>query len=435
MDREAGEVTAVTVEAIVQSLLERGLSTRAEIMSDTGLSRPTVSRTLAVLLREGAIEQVKDANYVGRGRPPHLLRVSSRRAGSVGVELGRGHVAFAVTDASGRVVMSAAHDTNAASSLVERAREALAFMMAQTEQARVDLSMLRNVVVGTPGPRYHNPETHKAMDVSLARLSRERALVAKVFMDELRAPVSVGNNTRYTALAEIGRRRAAGLGVDDLIYLRVDEGIGGGIVAGGELQSGAWDAAGEMGHISVDVDGASCFCGGHGCLELVAALPAVIRAAGALDLDDLRDRATNDVAAITAIHEAATATATVVAGVLAVVNPSVLVIGGSVASLPGFMERVEAVTRATAPQWATLDLVIETAATDHLLGAIGAAAAGYGTGGGTAPLVAQQVALSSRRATLRRRTRQAQPSSSSHAVAGVGVYNKAEHLERRASLP
>lgn len=386
-DREAGEVTVATVGAVMQSLLTRGPSTRADLTADTGLSRPTVSRTLAVLLRDGAIEQVKDANHAGRGRPPHLVRLSQRRADTLGVELGRRHVAFAVTDVSGRVVLSASQDTDAVPSLIDRAKEALAFVTAHTAQARVDLTKLRSVVVGTPGPRYRNPENTAAIDVSLARLSRERALVAEVFVRELGVPVSVGNNTRYTALAETDRRRAAGLSVEDLIYLRVDEGIGGGIVTGGELQAGAWDAAGEMGHISVDIDGEPCFCGGRGCLELVAALPAVIRAAGAADLEDLRDRARRDAAAVAAISDAATATGKVIAGVLAVVNPSVLVIGGSVASLPGFMERVETVVRATAPRWTTLDLVVEAAATDHLLGAIGAAAAGYAALEGAVPFV------------------------------------------------
>ncbi|MGN6330966.1 MAG: ROK family protein [Motilibacteraceae bacterium] len=386
-DREAGEVTPATVGAVMQSLLSRGASTRAGITADTGLSRPTVSRTIAMLLREGAIEQVKAAEYAGRGRPPHLVQLSSRRADTLGIELGRRHVAFAVGDASGRVVLSASRDTTSDSSLIDRAREALAFVMAQTADARIELGKLRGVAVGTPGPRYRNPEGHAAVDVSLARFSRERAMVAEVFMRQLGVPVSVGNNTRYTALAEVDRRRGAGLSVDDLIYLRVDEGIGGGVVTGGELQTGAWDAAGEMGHVSIDPDGAPCFCGGRGCLELVAALPAVIRAADAEDLEDLRERATSDPAAAAAIAAAARATAGVIAGVLAVVNPSVLVIGGSVASLPGFLEQVETITRSAAPSWATLDLVVEAAATDHILGAIGAAAAAHAALEGTMPLL------------------------------------------------
>ena len=431
MEREPGAVTDVTVAAVVQSLLEHGPSTRAAIIKNTGLSRPTVSRSVAALLLDGVIEQVKDVSYIGRGRPPHLLRLSSSRADCVGIELGRRHVAFAVADASGEVILSASRDSDAASSLVDRAREALSFMLSETAEAHVDLSKLRNAVVGTPGPRYHNPETHKAMDVSLVRLSRERALVAKIFMDKLRVPASVGNNTRYLALAELERRRAAGLGVDDLIYLRVDEGIGGGIVTGGVLQAGAWDAAGEMGHVSVDIDGTACFCGGRGCLELVASLPAVIRAAGAKDLDDLRDRCGRDPAAKAAIHEAATATAKVVAGVLAVVNPSVVVIGGVVASLPGFMERMESLTHSTAPHWATLDLVIEAAATDHLLGAIGAAAASYRSLGDTADRMKQ----SARRSTARRgRTLQQKSTVSRQVRVGVGGPGSSPRLEVQ-SLP
>lgn len=390
-DREAGEVTAATLDAVVQSLLRRGASTRAGITTDTGLSRPTVSRTVALLLREGAIEEVKAAEYAGRGRPPHLVRLSSRRADTLGIELGRRHVAVAVTDVSGRVVLSASRGTKPDSPLIDRAREALEFATSQIADARIELARLRSVAVGTPGPRYRNPEGHAAADVSMARLSRERSLVAEFFMRQLGVPVSVGNNTRYTALAEVDRRREAGLGVDDLIYLRVDEGIGGGIVSGGELQTGAWDAAGEMGHVSVDPDGAPCFCGGRGCLELVAGLPAVIRAAGAVDLDDLRERASRDPAATAAVADAATATGRVVAGVLAVVNPSVLVIGGSVASLPGFLERVESVARATAPSWATLDLVVEAAATDDVLGAMGAAAAAHAALEGATPVLGRDL--------------------------------------------
>ena len=393
--RDASEVTETTMAAVMQSLLIRGVSTRAEIATDTGLSRPTVSRTLATLLSNGTVEQVKDPNHVGRGRPVHLVAISSRRADTVGIELGRRHIAFAAADVSGRIVLSASGDTSPALSLVDRAREAISFIGTHAREAGIDLTKLRNVVVGTPGPRYHNSDSHKTIDVSLARLSRERTLVANILTSSLLAPVSVGNNTRYTALAEIRRRHAAGLSVDTLIYLRVDEGIGGGIVSGGELQSGSWDAAGEMGHISLDINGPSCFCGGRGCLELVAALPAVIQAAGAADLDDLQRRATRDRAARTAIQNAAAATGKVLAGVLAVVNPSVVVIGGSVASLPGFMDRLGAVTRATAPLWATLDLVIEAAETDHLLGAIGAAAAAYSALGGAVPLTGRKVIVSS----------------------------------------
>jgi predicted NBD/HSP70 family sugar kinase len=67
----------------------------------------------------------------------------------------------------------------------------------------------------------------------------------------------------------------------------------------------------------------------------------------------------------------------VLAAVLTIANPAVVVIGGSVASLPGFRERVEAVARDAAPTWAPIDLVVDAATTDHQQGAVGAATAAF----------------------------------------------------------
>jgi predicted NBD/HSP70 family sugar kinase len=101
-----------------------------------------------------------------------------------------------------------------------------------------------------------------------------------------------------------------------------------------------------------------------------------VRAAGAEDVNDLLDHAGEPDSA-RAIEGAATAVGGVLAGVLAIANPAVVVVGGSVAALPGFLPRLEAVARDAAPSWATLDLTVEGADTDHLLGAIGAATAAY----------------------------------------------------------
>lgn len=376
--RETSDVTSASLATILGALLQHGPITRAEIGSHTGLSRPSVSRTISRLLKDGTVDEVADKGYAGRGRPPSSFRLSTRRADVLGVELGRRHVAIAVADITGSIVLDADRDIDPSSSLADRTEAALALFEAQTSAAGIDVANLRRVAVGTPGPHHRQPRSgQSSADLSLARLGWERSLVAEVVSQHLGVPFTVGNNTRYTALAEANRRQKAGLALENLVYLRVDEGVGGGIVANGKLQAGAWDVAGEMGHVSVDLHGAACFCGGRGCLELVAGLPAVMRMAGTVDLDELRSLASVDVAVKDAITAAATATAKVVSGVVAVVNPSVLVVGGSVATLPGFLEQLEALVRTAAPNWATLDLMFEAATTDHVLGAIGAAAAAH----------------------------------------------------------
>ena len=85
------------------------------------------------------------------------------------------------------------------------------------------------------------------------------------------------NDASAAALGE--QRFGAGKGVNNLIYLTVSTGIGGGIIINGELYSGASGAAGEIGHMAINVNGPRCNCGSIGCLEMLASGTAVAREA------------------------------------------------------------------------------------------------------------------------------------------------------------
>lgn len=81
-------------------------------------------------------------------------------------------------------------------------------------------------------------------------------------------PVCLGNDASLAALAEwqFGLNRS----VDNVIYVTVSTGIGGGIIAGGKLYEGSCGAAGEVGHMVIDVNGPACPCGRNGCWEALA---------------------------------------------------------------------------------------------------------------------------------------------------------------------
>lgn len=71
--------------------------------------------------------------------------------------------------------------------------------------------------------------------------------------------------------------RGAGQGVADMLGVVVSTGVGGGLVLGNRLVNGASGNAGHVGHVVVDPDGPDCVCGGKGCLEAIAAGPALVR--------------------------------------------------------------------------------------------------------------------------------------------------------------
>jgi glucokinase len=90
-------------------------------------------------------------------------------------------------------------------------------------------------------------------------------------------PATAGNDVTVAALAE--SRYGAGKGVQNLVCLALGTGIGGGIVANGQLYKGTFGMAGELGHISVETDGILCSCGVKGCVERYASGPGIVRTA------------------------------------------------------------------------------------------------------------------------------------------------------------
>jgi glucokinase len=85
------------------------------------------------------------------------------------------------------------------------------------------------------------------------------------------------NDANAAALGE--HRFGAGRGVSNLIYITVSTGIGGGIIIDGQLYTGACGSAGEIGHMTIDINGPKCNCGQAGCLETLASGTAVAREA------------------------------------------------------------------------------------------------------------------------------------------------------------
>jgi glucokinase len=167
-------------------------------------------------------------------------------------------------------------------------------------------------------------------------------------------PVFVENDVRAAALSE--HKLGAGRGYDSMLAVFVGSGVGGGIVVDDKLYHGAHGGAGEIGHMVVRAGGPRCGCGRAGCLEAMAARDAVGRyvirdvAHGhrsvlteilggnllALTSRDLAQAiAVSDAVAIRAARRSARYTGLAIGGVVNLVDPAVVVIGGGIAEALG----------------------------------------------------------------------------------------------------
>jgi glucokinase len=164
-------------------------------------------------------------------------------------------------------------------------------------------------------------------------------------------PAVLERDTHVAALAE--QAFGAGRGVDDFVYLTISTGIGGAIVSGGELLPGRDDAAAEFGHVTLQLDGPACGCGERGHFEALASGLAIATAGrdavaagrsaplaeaarraapGALSARGVAEAADAGDAVATAIMAAARdAFVASILGIVNMLNPSRIVVGGSVA--------------------------------------------------------------------------------------------------------
>jgi predicted NBD/HSP70 family sugar kinase len=360
--------------ALLQLLRDGSPRTRSELAAATGLGRSTVAQRVDALLACSLIGAAGEATSSG-GRPPTQFAFNPAARVVLGADVGATHVRLAVTDLAATVLANEHVDLDIALGpdsvlrwVVDHGRKLL-------DKAGRDVSDLAGVGVGLPGPvefatgRPTNPPIMPGWD---------GFDVPGFVAQELGCLAVVDNDVNVMALGEhfIDFRD-----VRHLMFVKVATGIGSGIISDGALRRGAQGAAGDLGHIHVprDVD-AVCRCGNVGCLEAVASGAAVahrLRDAG-VDAASSRDVVAlvrgGSVLATQLVREAGRTIGEVLASAVSMLNPSVIVIGGSLAAAgdPLLAGVREVVYRRSLPL-ATAHLRIVQSSAGDLAGVVGAA--------------------------------------------------------------
>ena len=152
---------------------------------------------------------------------------------------------------------------------------------------------------------------------------------------ELALPAYLERDTQVAALAE-GEFGAA-RGIADYVYLTVSTGIGGGVVSDGRLLRGPDGVAGELGHLTVDLNGPECGCGARGHLEAISSGTGIARAARERGLGDVNAatvaalEGAGDETAMAIMDYARRAFAAAVVTIVDIFNPTRVVVGGGIA--------------------------------------------------------------------------------------------------------
>jgi predicted NBD/HSP70 family sugar kinase len=314
----------------------QGPLTQADLARLAGLSRSTVSNIVAELQGAGMVRSAAHPGPAERrkpGRPGSLLSLEPSVGAVVGVDIDHERLTVLVADAAHTVLaedrrpLERDHDARAVMRLASQLVDQTVLM------AGVRRERLAGAGVGLAGP----------IDLATGRIHPSSIAPSwqfvdprKEFEDLLKLPVYIDNDANLGALAEM--MWGAGRGVSEAAYVKVDTGVGVGLVVQGRIHRGAGGTAGEIGHSTIDEDGPVCRCGNRGCLEgfvgsraLVESLRTRYRADLTIE-DVLRLARDGDVGCRRVLADAGRLLGVQVANLCNLLNPRRVIIAGRVAS-------------------------------------------------------------------------------------------------------
>nr|NLI51405.1 ROK family transcriptional regulator [Propionibacterium sp.] len=325
---------------LLRHLRSQGGRSRAQLASETGLSKATISSLIAALAERGLVREGEPVRDGAVGRPGLTVTLDGTYVAGVGLQINVDYVALTAVTLTGTVVRESVLPVDVAhlgaDIVLDRVATMLRRTLASLRESRTDVV---GITVSPPGViDYAAGALRFAPNLGWRNVPLTEALSRRLGADA--PPVHLENDAKLAAVAEYDRM--ARDGIRDLLYLTGDVGVGAGIIAEGRLVRGWSGFSGEVGHLPLDPGLTPCNCGRRGCWETVVGLAAFLRSA-VPEGDSLRDPArpiadrlltlraradAGDERTLAALAAIAERLATGLGILVDVLNPRMIVLGG-----------------------------------------------------------------------------------------------------------
>jgi predicted NBD/HSP70 family sugar kinase len=362
---------------LLRLLHQSGALSRSEMGAALGMTRSTIGELVADLRNRGLVEEGDPARLGSPGRPSLVALPHAEGAAAITAEIAVNSLSAAVVGIGGRILHLARTTHEPRRLAVDQTIEDIGKLI-ETAQASIPTGCwvagvgiaVAGVVSRADGLVHFAPNLGWR-NVPLGRLIAQRLGSA--------LPVDVANEADLGALAE--HTWGAGVGVNNLVYVTSEVGVGAGIIIEGRLLVGAAGCGGEVGHFQVNPAGVRCRCGAIGCWETEIGGPALLRRAGRAEkayrpeviAHLLREVAWGDPVARQAVEDVGRSLGTGLTGLMNIFNPQRVVLGGLLADLWPFVEedvQLELRRRVLAPTLEVVDVrLAQLGADGPLMGA------------------------------------------------------------------
>lgn len=318
---------------------------RVQLAQRMNLTRAAVTSIVNDLMECGVICE-SSSRLSTAGRPPISLEINPQRGFVAGVDMGATHISIVIANCAAHVIAEKETSFNIADGPETCLDRADSLLRETVRQTGIELGDLLAIGVGVPGPIMSEAGMVVAPPIMPGW---DRYPIRATLEKRWNCPVSLNNDAELGAVGEwaYGAARSAA----NLAYIKVGTGVGAGLLLDGHIYRGATGSAGEIGHLTIDPNGSLCTCGNRGCLETFASGTAIARQAREIVAKNQptqlaqfgRDQMTarivadaarhGDLAAQQIIAEAGAQLGVALAGLVNLINPNMVVVGGGVAQI------------------------------------------------------------------------------------------------------
>ena len=355
-------------QIILNLVREHQPISRAELARKLNVARGIVGPLVNELLAERLIYE-GNTGTLPRGRRPTLLHIRSEDRLALGIDVRYTGTHLLLSDFSGRELARERFDTPAS---IPALVDELAVRVSRMADAHQHIGVCEGIGLVVPG--MVNRTTGRVLlaptlgwrDVDLRAALQER----------VKLPVQIERDALACALAQMWHAAPSPGTLDSFAYVTIADGVGAGLVMGGELIRGSGYEAGEFGHIPLSLEGPFCLCGSRGCWEAYVSDPATIarylgrnlasresyaeiRKSGITIADVIARARAGEDAARMALEAAGRYLGLGISGIIKAFNPAQVVVGGEIAAawdMIGHTLRTAVAERALSPSSANTPL-------------------------------------------------------------------------------
>lgn len=324
-------VRRANLSAILRELHVRGPLSRSALVGLTGLTRSAIRGLIGELVAGGLVREERNEPAGIPGRPSPLVRPDPDATVALAIEINVDSLAVALVGLGGTIHELVRVDRPRAHLSLDEIVSDVVDLVAPIRSRRSLDETLVGVGVAVAGVvRRTDGQVRLAPNLGWQDVPLGSRLSAAL---RLAAPLHVANEADLGALAE--HRRGAAVGVDDVLYVMGEVGVGGNLIMGGQPVVGAAGYAGEIGHLPVNPQGRRCGCGSFGCWETEIGERAMLLHAGRPEAGGrdavaslLEAAAAGEPEALSGLGHVADWLGIGLAGLINVLNPSMVVLGG-----------------------------------------------------------------------------------------------------------